>query len=406
MRIAIVTPVEPELVERIRTADPHSEVLYEPALLPPARYPADHRGDPDFARDPAGEARWQAMIAQADVLYGIPADTPAGLADAVRRAPHLHWVQATAAGAGEQVRAANLGDALERVTVTTAAGVHGSVLAEFVYAGALWLLRNLDRMAADRAARAWAHYPNRELYGGTLVVVGLGSIGAAVARVGRAFGMTVIGLTRDGAPRPGAKVDETLPLTQLARAFARADLAVVTLPATELTAGLVDAEAIAALPPGAIFANVGRGSVVDEAALLAALQAKAIRGAVLDVFAQEPLPPEHPFWTMDDVVLSPTPPPCRSTRTSASWTSSSTTSAATPKAGRCATWSTRASSTEPGSRARADERPSCERTAAVVDRTGHDATHGAGCGGGAPACASRAVSRRSRGARFRLVCPR
>jgi phosphoglycerate dehydrogenase-like enzyme len=305
VRIVIATPVEPELVERIRAVDPRNEILYDAALLPPARYPADHRGDPDFARDAAGEARWQAMLAQADVLYGIPADTPAGLADAVRRAPSLRWVQATAAGAGELVRAADLGAALERVIVTTAAGVHGSVLAEFVYAGALWLLRDMDRMAADRAARVWAHYPNRELHGGTLVVVGMGSIGAAVARVGRAFGMTTIGLTRDGAPRPGAETDETMPLTQLTRALARADLAVVTLPATELTTGVVDAEAIAALPPGAIFANVGRGAVVDEAALLAALQAKAIRGAVLDVFAQEPLPPEHPFWTMDNVVLSP-----------------------------------------------------------------------------------------------------
>lgn len=305
MRIMIATPVEPELVDRIRAVDPRSEVLYEAALLPPIRYPADHRGEPDFARDAAGEARWQAMIARSDVLYGIPGDTASGLADAVRRAPNLRWIQATAAGAGEQVRAAKLGDALERVIVTTAAGVHGTVLAEFVYAGALWLLRDMDRLATVRAARSWVHYPTRELFGGTLVVVGMGSIGAAVARVGRAFGMSVIGVTRDGAPRPGAEADEMLALTQLTRAFARADLAVVTLPATELTTGIVDADAIAALPPGAIFANVGRGAAVDEPALLAALQARAIRGAVLDVFAQEPLPPEHPFWTMDNVILSP-----------------------------------------------------------------------------------------------------
>ncbi len=305
MRITIATPVEPELVERIRAVDPRNEVLYEPALLPPPRYPSDHRGEAGFTREPAAQARWEELIARADVLYGIPGDTAAGLADAVRRAPNLRWVQATAAGAGEQVRGANLGEALARVTVTTAAGVHGTVLAEFVYAGALWLLRGLDRLAADRAARSWEHYPNRELYGGTLAVVGLGAIGAAVARVGRAFGMTTIGLTRDGAPRPGAETEETLPLARIVAAFARADLAVVTLPGTPLTAGVVSAEAITALPHDAIFANVGRGAVVDEPALLAALQAKAIRGAVLDVFAQEPLPPEHPFWTMDNVILSP-----------------------------------------------------------------------------------------------------
>ncbi len=303
MRIAIATPVEPELVERIRAADPRNEVLYDQALLPPPRYPSDHRGPEDFARDAAGQARWEALIAAAEVLYGVPADTPAGLADAVRRAPDLRWVQATAAGAGELVRAADLGPALRRVLITSAAGVHGTVLAEFVFAGALWLLRDMDRFAKERAERIWAHRPNRELSGGTLAIVGMGSIGAAVARIGRAFGMTVVGVTRDGAPRPDA--DHTVPLAELASAFARADLAVVTLPATALTAGVVNAAAIRALPPGAIFANVGRGQAVDEAALLEALQRGAIRGAVLDVFTQEPLPPEHPFWTLENVVFSP-----------------------------------------------------------------------------------------------------
>ncbi len=305
MRIVIATPVEPELVERIRAADPRNEVLYEPALLPPPRFPSDHRGPPDFARGAAGEARWQALIARAEVLYGVPADTPAGLAAAVRHAPELRWVQATAAGAGELVRDAGLGAELEHVVVTTAAGVHGPVLAEFVFAGALWLLRGMDRLAADRAARAWEHYANPELNGGTLAVVGMGSIGSTIARVGRAFGMTVIGLTRDGAPRPDADADEILPLAQVRDAFARAQLAVVTLPATALTTGVVDAAAIGALPRGAIFANVGRGTVVDEAALLAALQSGALGGAVLDVFTQEPLPPDHPFWTLDNVILSP-----------------------------------------------------------------------------------------------------
>ncbi len=305
MRIMIATPVEPELVERIRAAGPRNEVLYEPALLPPPRYPSDHRGPPDFTRDPAGEARWQALIAQAEILYGVPGDTPAGLAGAVRRAPHLRWIQATAAGAGELVRDAGLGAELDAVVVTTAAGVHGPILAEFVFGGALWLLRDFGRLAADRAARAWRHYPNRELSGGTLAVVGMGSIGSAMARVGHGFGMHVIGLTRDGAARPDTEADEIVPLARLAGAFARAQLAVVTLPGTVLTTGIVDAAAIAALPPGAIFANVGRGSVVDEAALVAALRSGALGGAVLDVFAQEPLPPEHPFWTLDNVVLSP-----------------------------------------------------------------------------------------------------
>jgi phosphoglycerate dehydrogenase-like enzyme len=177
------------------------------------------------------------------------------------------------------------------------------MLAEFVFMGALWLLRDMDRLAADRAARAWVHRANRELAGGTLVVVGMGSIGATIARVGRAFGMTVIGVNRAGAPHPDA--GETLPLADVATAFARADLAVVTLPGTALTEGAVGARAIAALPRGAVVANIGRGNVIDEPALLAALRTGAIRGAVLDVFAQEPLPPEHPFWALPNVIFSP-----------------------------------------------------------------------------------------------------
>jgi phosphoglycerate dehydrogenase-like enzyme len=213
-------------------------------------------------------------------------------------------VQCSWAGSGEQVRAAELAPAtLERVAFTSAAGLHAGMLAEFVFLGLLALRKDLRKLERLRELRAWDHFPNGELAGSSIVIVGVGHIGAAVARAARGFGMNVIGVTRDGAQRDG--LDEVFPMTRLSEAFARADAAVVTLPATDATRGLVDARALAALRSNAIFCNVGRGSVVDQTALVAALQGGTLAGAVLDVFEPEPLPPDNPLWTMENVVFAP-----------------------------------------------------------------------------------------------------
>jgi phosphoglycerate dehydrogenase-like enzyme len=304
MRILIATPLEGEHVARIAAACVDDEVLFDPALLPPPRFPNDHRGALDFTRDAAAEARFDAWLANADVLLGIPGDTGPSLAAALPRAPHVRWVQCCWAGSGEQVRAARLPrDVLERVAFTSAAGLHASMLCEFVFCGLLALRKDLRRLERLRERRAWDHYPNGELAGSTLTIVGVGQIGAALARAARGFGMRVLGVSRDGAPREG--VDEMFATARLAEAFARADAAVVTLPATERTRGLIDARALGALPRHAVFCNVGRGSVVDQTALIAALQSGALAGAVLDVFEPEPLPADNPLWTLENVVFAP-----------------------------------------------------------------------------------------------------
>jgi phosphoglycerate dehydrogenase-like enzyme len=216
----------------------------------------------------------------------------------------VRWVQCCWAGSGEQVRAAELPRAtLERVAFTSAAGLHAGMLAEFVFLGLLALRKDLRRLERLREKRAWDHFPSGELAGSTLAIVGAGQIGAAVARAAHGFAMHVVGVTRDGTPREG--FDEVFAMKQLSDAFARADAAVVTLPATAATRGLIDARALAALGPEAIFCNVGRGSVVDQNALVAALQGGALAGAVLDVFEPEPLPPDNPLWTMENVVFAP-----------------------------------------------------------------------------------------------------
>jgi phosphoglycerate dehydrogenase-like enzyme len=304
MVVMISSPLEPELVERIRTVPAVREVLYEPALLPKARYPSDHIGPADFALDAGGQARWNAMLLRAHALIGYPHESPAELARALEVGREVRFVQGTSAGMGAHVRSANLTpEILERVRFATAAGVHGGMLAEFVFYGLLSLRKDARRLAAVRGNRAWEHYAMGELDGSTIAIVGMGQIGCAIATRARAFGMRVIAVARTNAPH--ALAGETFATTDIAAAFARADAVAVTLPGTDATRGLVGERALAALKPSAIFANVGRGTVVDQAALLAMLRDGRLAGAVLDVVDPEPLPPDHPFWTMENVVFAP-----------------------------------------------------------------------------------------------------
>jgi glyoxylate/hydroxypyruvate reductase len=304
--VMIATPLEESLVERIAGADRRVRLWYDPGLLPTPRFQGDHAGSPTFRRDEVGERDWAAMLANAQVLYGIPSDTPQGLADAIARAPRLGWVAATAAGAGEQVRAAGLSaETLERVAVTTAAGAHAGPLAEFAMFGLLALAKDAFRLQRDQADRSWpGRRPTGELRGRTVVVLGLGAIGRETARLASAFGMRVLGVRRhpDG---PVEGVDEVHPTAELQSVLPQADALVVTLPLTDETAGLLDAKALDALPRGALFVNVGRGGVVDEEALVERLRSGWIGGAVLDVFATEPLPTESELWALDNVLVSP-----------------------------------------------------------------------------------------------------
>jgi phosphoglycerate dehydrogenase-like enzyme len=305
LAVAIATPLEADLVARIRKVDPRVEVLYEPDLLPPTRYPGDHKGIEGFVRSPEAERRWQHMLESAEVLFGLPGDSPSGLATAVRANPGLRWVQGTAAGTGEQVRAAGLTDEeLGRVTITSARGTHAIPLAEFCLLGLLAFTKDLPRLESDQRARRWRHYPVRELDGQTLLILGLGAIGEEVARLAKAFGMRVIGINRRGTTH-SPQVDEIHPLGALDELLERADAVVITLPNTTQTAGLLDADAIGRLKPGAILVNVGRGSVVDEPALIEALRDGRVRGAALDVFATEPLPADSPLWELPNVLVSP-----------------------------------------------------------------------------------------------------
>ncbi len=303
--VVIATPLEAELVAQIRAVDDRLEVVFEPDLLPPPRFPCDHRGIDPFGRTPDQQRRWQAMLDSAEVLFGLPGDSAQGLAEVVRTNAGLRWVQATAGGAGQQMQAAGLTDAeLTRVLITSASGVHVGPLAEFAMFGLLALTKGLPRLLADTQARRWEHYPMTELADRTLLVVGLGAIGTEVARLAKAFGMHIIAINRTGRT-DNSDIEVIRTSRFLGDLLPVAHAVVVTLPLTESTRGMINAQAISRMRTDAILINVGRGGVVDEDALVKALEGGQLAGAVLDVFATEPLPADSPLWRLPNVLISP-----------------------------------------------------------------------------------------------------
>jgi len=189
-------------------------------------------------------------------------------------------------------------------TVTNSAGVAAGMMAEYAFGCLLHFTLDIPGLATDRAAQHWN--PLRRvvpLAGKTLLIIGLGQTGQAVAARAKAFGMHVIG-TR-ARPAPLENVDEVHAASDLPALCARADAIVVAVPLLPSTRNLVDAHTIAAMKPGVLLVDVSRGGVIEEAALIDALKSGLIAGAGLDVFVQEPLPPDSPFWSLDSVILSP-----------------------------------------------------------------------------------------------------
>ncbi len=215
------------------------------------------------------------------------------------RAPQLRWIQVMGAGV-EQLLVPELP---ERVVVTRAAGIFGPWMAEYTLAWCLWVTQRIDGFRSSQRRRRWAPVDPIPLRGQTLCVIGLGDIGRAIARLARAAGMRVIGVTRSGRrPREAERVYRTRALRS---ALARADFVVLAVPLSAATRGLLGAAELAAMKPSAWLINIARGPIVDETALLEALRARRIGGAVLDVFDAEPLPPEHPLWTLENVAITP-----------------------------------------------------------------------------------------------------
>jgi phosphoglycerate dehydrogenase-like enzyme len=234
-----------------------------------------------------------APAADCDLAFG----DPSLLKDAIPHLPSLRWLQSTWAGVEPL-----LNPALPRnYILTNARGVFGPLMSEFIFGYLLLYERNILQHLESQKQNRWNNLLTGTLRGKTLGLMGVGSIGMHVAGTAKHFGMTVRGFTR--ASEDCADVDAYFH-ADLPAFAAGLDYLVNILPNTRETRQLIDASVLAALPAHALFLNVGRGSAVDESALTQALNTGRLRGAVLDVFQQEPLLPDHIFWRTPNLLIT------------------------------------------------------------------------------------------------------
>jgi phosphoglycerate dehydrogenase-like enzyme len=252
---------------------------------------------------PRDRAEVEERLPEADIVLGW-----AVRAENFARASRLRWIQVPAAGVGALLFPALIES---EVVLTNGRGIHAASMAEhtlgviLAFARKLHLARDAQRERRWRQREMWSEPPAfRELAGGTLGLLGLGAVGSAICRVVRPLGIRVIAVRRRPAA-DAAPADEQWGPGRLDEMLARADWVVLAAPLTAETRGVLGRARIAAMRPGAILVNLGRGALVDEAALTEALEAGRIAGAALDIFEKEPLDPVSRLWGLPQVIVTP-----------------------------------------------------------------------------------------------------
>ena len=263
-----------------------------------------HLPDDPSQRLPAETlAKIEAAYLTRDIRFS---DHYPGFGDTVKNAPGLKWVHFTSTGIDQHPFLPALHE--RKVRLTTSAGSNGEPVGQTAVCGLLMLARGFPRWIAAQRERKWDPVRGvgvpRDLRGQTVIVVGLGTIGATVAKMCQALEMKVIGLRRS-PKRDGDPVDEMHTLDKLPDLLPKCDWLVLACPYTKETHQLVNAKTLALMPKHAHLINVARGGCADEKALIAALQSKQIAGAYLDVFEKEPLPADSPLWDIPNDIVSP-----------------------------------------------------------------------------------------------------
>jgi phosphoglycerate dehydrogenase-like enzyme len=276
--------------------DPHHSEVYHitPALLGQRvrRSPGlAGRIAVTYGQDPA---RLDAALAEAEVLV-VGSIDGTGLAD---RAPRLRWIQSTSAGV--EKLAPTLPDS---VVLTNASGVHGPKGGEYAMTALLMLNHRVPDFVTAQRAKRWEQAFSAPIAGKTVLILGVGAIGSAAARLARRFGLRILGVSRSGKAHP--LVDRMYTPSALRRALPQADFVLATLPLTAETRGLLGRAELDLLPRHAGIVNLGRGAVIDYDALADKLRRGELSGAVLDVFPEEPLPARSPLWTVPNLIMSP-----------------------------------------------------------------------------------------------------
>jgi phosphoglycerate dehydrogenase-like enzyme len=214
--------------------------------------------------------------------------------------PKLRWAQVMTAGVEHWLA---MPDLPKNLVLTCARGTHREAMPENIIGALLYVAKPYALAVENQKQRKWVQQPAQPLTGKTLGILGLGAIGQDVARIAAALGLRVIGTRR--RPQPMADVAEVLPPERTPEVLAQSDFVLLLLPSTPQTDNIIDAERLAMMKPSAWLLNFGRGHLIVDDDLIAAVKAKKIVGAMLDVYRQEPLPAEHPFWGTEGIIVLP-----------------------------------------------------------------------------------------------------
>jgi len=246
---------------------------------------------------------FRAAAAEATVLFNWSGSLPL-LRTVFGMCPHLRWVHSRSVGL-ERTLFPEISES--SVPITNSIGVYSASLGEFTLAAILYFAKDLRRMIRNQIAGVWQPFDVTPVSGQTLGIVGYGDIGRAIAARVRPLGMSVLAVKRHPPASPGADplVDAFYTPEHRIEMISRCDYVAVAAPLTDETRGMIAAPEFAAMKPTAVVINIGRGPIIDEPALLHALSTGQIKGAALDVFDQEPLPQGHPFYKLENVLLSP-----------------------------------------------------------------------------------------------------
>lgn len=245
---------------------------------------------PAYSRDEAKD-----VIAEAEVIFTLAHVIPREL---IAQARSIKWVQSMTTGTD-----ALIGVLPSHILLTSTRGVHGPQMSELAFLHMLALNRNFVRMQQSQSRGIWDRHAQPMLEGKTIVIVGLGILAEHLAARCKLFGMQVIGVSSGRAHAPN--FDEVHPRTELRNLAARADFLMLLVPYSKDTHHLINAGVLAAMKPSAFLINLARGGVLDEVALAEMLKAGKIAGAGLDVFSQQPLPPESPLWHVPNLIITP-----------------------------------------------------------------------------------------------------
>jgi len=243
---------------------------------------------------------WQAAaksIADADILLTFGAMMTD---EVVKNAPRLKWIHALGTGLDGIIDLPSLD---KGVRISSTRGIHGAPMSEMTFLQMLALSRNFSRTVRNQDRAQWERWPAKLLDSKTVGILGVGLIAEELAPKCKAFNMTVVGIS--STPRQVKGIDRFYNRKDLKQAVPELDYLVVLVPYAPETHGIVDAGIFSAMKSSSYLINIARGGVVDEDALIQALASGQIAGAGLDTFVQEPLPPDHPFWRMENVIITP-----------------------------------------------------------------------------------------------------